>query len=60
MNETPRRFIRVPDSIWNRANAKAKAQDKTISYVIRALLVAYVNGQIGPRQETPSLRAETL
>lgn len=48
MTETPRRFIRVPDSIWDPADAKAKSQNRTISEVTRLLLFAYGHDKAGP------------
>lgn len=42
MTETPRRFVRVPDKLWNRARAKAESQDTDMSKVIRNLLNEYV------------------
>lgn len=42
MTETPRRFVRVPDRLWNRAKAKAEQQDTDMSKLIRSLLNDYV------------------
>jgi len=38
--------VRCSDAIWNRAEAKAKTQGYTSSYVIRTLLDAYGRGEI--------------
>lgn len=41
MNPTPIRTVRVPDELWERAQAKAKSEGKELSTVIRRLLSAY-------------------
>jgi hypothetical protein len=42
MAETPRRFVRVPDELWQAADAKAKRRNKNMSEIIRALLALWV------------------
>ena len=39
--KTPLRAIRVPDSIWFPAQARAKEEDTTISAVVRDALQEY-------------------
>lgn len=41
-NDTPRRTIRVPDALWNAAQAKAKEQGTDVSAVIRKALERFV------------------
>jgi hypothetical protein len=41
MNPTPIRTVRVPDDLWQAAQAKAKKENKELSTVIRRLLYAY-------------------
>lgn len=43
MTNTKIRTVRIPDDLWVRAKAKAKAEGTGISQVIRRLLFAYVN-----------------
>jgi hypothetical protein len=38
---TPLRAVRVPDDIWERAQAKAAADDTTVSAVINDFLKEY-------------------
>ena len=38
----PLRAVRVPDDLWRRALAVAKARDESLSQVIRAALERYV------------------
>jgi len=40
--QTPARSIRVPDKLWSRAKAKAKRNHTTISAVIVAALLSWV------------------
>lgn len=42
MNTTPVHAVRVPDELWQRAEAKAKSQGRQMSTVIRRLLSDYV------------------
>lgn len=42
-DETPRRSIRIPTELWERATAKAEAQGENVSTVIRRLLTRWVN-----------------
>lgn len=37
------RTVRVPDTVWEQANAKAAAAGETVSDVIRRALARYVN-----------------
>lgn len=39
---TPRRTIRVPDSLWDAATAKAEERGETVSDVIRRALERYL------------------
>lgn len=39
---TPRRTIRVPDALWDAAQAKAEAEATDVSAVIRKALERYV------------------
>lgn len=42
MPEMPRRFVRVPDEVWDRAKAKAESRNTDMSKVIRALLALWL------------------
>ena len=42
-DETPRRSIRIPTELWERATAKAEAQGENVSTVIRRFLTRWVN-----------------
>lgn len=48
MAETPRRFVRVPDELWDKASAKANRQNRTMSEVVRHLLALYAYDEDGP------------
>lgn len=39
---TPRRTIRVPDTLWDAAQAKAEAEGTDVSAVLRKALERYV------------------
>ena len=54
MAETPRRFVRVPELLWNAANRKANRENTDLSKVIRAKLIEYVES------ETSAVLAESL
>lgn len=41
--KTPVRNLRVPDDIWRAAQAKAKAEDRTLTDVLVAYLKRYVS-----------------
>lgn len=49
MAETPRRFVRIPDAIWESAERKAKAHNTDMSKVIRALLTEWAADEPVPR-----------
>lgn len=42
MTPTPVRHIRIPDELWDRAQAKAAGRYETVADVIRRALLAYV------------------
>lgn len=42
MTETPRRSIRIPESIWKKAIAKSKREHTNVSAVILQLLAKWV------------------
>lgn len=44
MTVTPRRTVRVPDDEWNAGHAKAQAEGKTLTDVLRRLLSGYLAG----------------
>lgn len=39
---TPNRCVRVSDELWNAAHERARAEQRTLSEVITALLAQYV------------------
>jgi hypothetical protein len=41
MNPAKNRVVRVPDELWDAAQAKAKSEGKQLSTVIRRLLSQY-------------------
>lgn len=41
-NHTPRRTIRIPDSVWDAAQAKAAENGETVSAVVVKALESYV------------------
>jgi predicted DNA-binding protein len=42
--KTPLRSFRIPDDVYVAAKAKAEAEGRTLSDVVRALLEGYLNG----------------
>ena len=42
MNVTKNRVVRVPDELWDAAQAKARSENKQLSTVIRRMLSQYV------------------
>lgn len=42
--KTPVRTVRIPDDVWQAALDRATAEDRTMSDVIRVLLVRYGKG----------------
>ena len=42
--KTPVRTVRIPDEVWETAVARATAEGRTMSDVIRVLLVRYGEG----------------
>jgi hypothetical protein len=40
-NQTPIRTVRVPSKLWNRAKAKAKKDNTTVSEIINKALESY-------------------
>lgn len=40
---TTRRSVRVPDEVWNSAAARAAAEGRDLSEVIRTMLIEYAN-----------------
>lgn len=44
MTNTPPRSVRVPDPIWEKATARAKAEGITVTAVILAALTRYAKG----------------
>lgn len=40
---TKQRFIRIPDSLWDKAMARAASEDVTLSELIRTWLDLYAN-----------------
>lgn len=52
--ETPKHVFRIPDGIWKPAEAKAKAEGKTMTDVVVSALRRYVaSGPAKPAPETP-------
>lgn len=46
--ETPKRYFRAPDELWNAAMAKARAEQTTLTAVLNEALRRYLRLQ--PRQ----------
>jgi hypothetical protein len=44
MTNTPPRSVRVPDPLWEKATARAKAEGTTVTAVILAALTRYAKG----------------
>jgi len=44
MTNTPPRSVRVPDPIWEKATARARAEGTTVTAVILAALTRYAKG----------------
>lgn len=53
---TPLRSVRIPDALWNAAQAKADEQGESVSDVIRKALEQYVK----PRKPRPDLSTERI
>lgn len=54
MSDTPPRAIRVDPSTWDAAMARARAEHRTLSDVIRVALRAYAEGRyhaVEPRRK---------
>lgn len=45
VEKTPRRTVRVPDEVWQAAQAKAEARGEVLSEVIRKALERYAKRQ---------------
>jgi predicted HicB family RNase H-like nuclease len=52
--ETPGRNIRVPDNVWKAAQAKAKAEERSLTDVIVAYLRRYVSTPPRKRDDADS------
>lgn len=46
--KTPIRGVRVPDDLWQAAQAKAAAEGRTVSEVVREMLEQYVSAGTPP------------
>lgn len=43
-SHTPPRSVRVPDDVWDKATARAKAEGTTVTAIILATLTRYAKG----------------